>query len=106
MWKRGCSWLFPVGEWQIRGERSVSQEGHSGDEVRSDSGQILLDKFLYNLHLLRTGAVFEPWEGFEGDQLRVDYGFELVCRHGTELQRDHEVVLAVALQDGDVLVAA
>lgn len=21
----GCSWLFPVGEWQIRGERSVSQ---------------------------------------------------------------------------------
>jgi len=21
----GCSWLFPVGEWQIGGERSVSQ---------------------------------------------------------------------------------
>lgn len=23
--EEGCSWLFPVGEWQIRRERSVSQ---------------------------------------------------------------------------------
>lgn len=71
----GCSWLFPVGEWQIRGERSESQGGHSGDEVRSDPGQILLDKFLYSRHLLMTGVVREPWEGFEGDHLRVDYVF-------------------------------
>lgn len=70
----GCSWLFPVGECQIKGERSVSQgRGHSGDEARSDSRQILLDKFLYRRHLLRTGAVSEPWVGFEGDHLRVDY---------------------------------
>lgn len=47
----------------------------------------------------------EPWVGFEGDQLRVDYGFEFLRRHGTELHRDHDVHLAVALQDRDVLVA-
>jgi len=102
----GCSWLFPVGEWQIGGERSVSQGGHSRDEVRSDPGQILLNKFLYSRHLLRTGAVREPWVGFEGDHLRVDYGFEFFRRHGTKLYRDHGVHLTVALQDRDVLVAA
>lgn len=104
--KRGCSWLFPVGEWQIRGERSVFQGGYSGDEVTSDSGQMLLNKCLYSCHLLRTGAVKEPWVGFEGDHLRVDYGLEFFCRHGTKLHWDHEVLLTVALQNREVLVAA
>lgn len=48
----------------------------------------------------------EPWVGFEGDHLRVDYGFEFFRRHGTKLYRDHGVHLTVALQDRDVLVAA
>lgn len=54
---------------------------------------------------LRTGAVREPWEGFKGDHLRVDYGFEFFCCHGTKLHGDHDVHLAVALQDREVLVA-
>lgn len=74
--------------------------------MRSDSGHILLDKFLYSRHLLRAGAVREPWVGFEGDHLRVDYGFELFCRHATKPHWDHAVHLTVALQDGEVLVAA
>lgn len=47
----------------------------------------------------------KPWVGFEGDHLRVDYGFEFLCRHVAELQWDHDVHLTVALQDRDVLVA-
>lgn len=47
----------------------------------------------------------QPWVGFEGDHLRVDYGLELLCRQGSELHGDHDVCLAVALQDGDVFVA-
>lgn len=35
------------------GEVSVSGGRHSGDEVRSDSGQIFLDKILYSRHLLQ-----------------------------------------------------
>lgn len=73
--------------------------------MRSDSGQILLDKFLYSCHLLRTGAVVEPWEGFEGDHLRVNYGSEFLCCQTTILYRDHAIHLTVALQDWDVLVA-
>ena len=55
---------------------------------------------------LRTGAVSEPWVGFKGDHLRVNYGLEFICRHGTKLPRDHDVRLTVALQDREVLVAA
>lgn len=54
---------------------------------------------------LRRGAVREIWEGFEGDHLRVDYGLEFLHCHGTKMERDHEVHLAVALQDREVLVA-
>lgn len=54
---------------------------------------------------LRRGAVREPWEGFEGDHLRVNYVFEFFRRHVTELQGDHGVHLTVALQDWEVLVA-
>lgn len=74
--------------------------------MRSDSGQILVDKFPYSHHLLRTGAVREVWIRFEVDQIRVDYQSEFLVRHGTKLRRDHAVILAVALQDRDVLVAA
>ena len=35
----------------------VSVSGISGDEVRSDSGQILLDKFLHCLHLLQERKI-------------------------------------------------
>lgn len=55
---------------------------------------------------LRAGAVREPWVGFEGDHLRVNYEFEFFCRHETKLRGDHVVHFAVALQDGKVLVAA
>lgn len=48
----------------------------------------------------------EPWVGFKGDHLRVNYEFEFLCRQGTKLRRDHHVHLSVTLQDGDVLVAA
>lgn len=48
----------------------------------------------------------EPWVGFEGDHLRVDYGFEFLCGHGTKLHGDHDVHLAVTLQHREVLVAA
>lgn len=48
----------------------------------------------------------DPWVGFEGDHLRVDYGFEFVCCQATILHRDHNVHVTVALQDGDILVAA
>lgn len=57
------------------------------------------------IQYLRRGAVMKLWKGFEGDQLRVDYGFEFFCRHGTKLHWDHLVHLTVALQDRDVLVA-
>lgn len=48
----------------------------------------------------------EVWPGLEVDQIRVDYRLELSIRHDSIRQRDHEVFLSVALQDGDVLVAA
>lgn len=54
---------------------------------------------------LRTGAVREPWVGLEGDHLRVDNGLEFFRRHFAKLPWDHEVHLAVALQDREVLVA-
>lgn len=101
----GCSWLFPVGEWQVRGEVSVSR-GHSGVNVRSDPGQLLLNEFLNSLHLLRTGAVLKSWVGFEGDFRGTDYGLKLFCGHSPKLHRDHRVHLPMTLQDGDVLVAA
>lgn len=61
-----------------------------------------------NLHAtyLRRGAVREPWVGFKGDHLRVNYAFEFFCRHGAEVHRDHDVHLTVALQDRDVFLAA
>lgn len=34
----GCSWLFPVGEWQVgEGERSVSGDHSGASEVRSEA---------------------------------------------------------------------
>lgn len=48
----------------------------------------------------------EAWVGFKADHLRVHYGLEFLCCHGTKLHGDHEVHLAVALQDGEVLVPA
>lgn len=44
LWENGRS---GVGGQCLRGG------GHSGNEVRSDSGQILLDKILYSRHLLQ-----------------------------------------------------
>lgn len=38
------------------GRVSVSGD-HSGNEVRSDSGQILLNKFLYSCHLLQENKL-------------------------------------------------
>lgn len=99
----GC-FLWENGRKGVKGQ--CLKGGHSGNEVRSDPGQKLLDKFLYSCHLLRTGAVREPWEGFKGNHLRVDYGFQFFCRHGTKLHRDHGVHLTVALQDWEVLIAA
>lgn len=46
----GC-FLWENSRSEVRGQ--CLRGGHSGDEVRSDSGQILLDKFLYILHLLQ-----------------------------------------------------
>lgn len=65
----GCSWLFPVGEWQVGGEGSVCK-GHSGVTERSDSGQLLLNKLLHSRHLLRTGAMHKTRIGGEADFLR------------------------------------
>lgn len=48
----------------------------------------------------------EAWQGFEVNQIRVDYRLELFMRHNSKIQGDHEVSLSMALQDGDVLVAA
>lgn len=48
----------------------------------------------------------KAWPGLEVDQIRVDYRLELSIRHNSIRQRDQEVFLSVALQDGDVLVAA
>lgn len=58
------------------------------------------------INYLRTGAVREPWVGFEADHMRVNYGFEFFRCHGTKLHRDHDVHLTVTLQDWEVLVAA
>lgn len=89
----GC-FLWENGRSGVRGQ---CLGRHSGDDVRSDPGQVLLDKFLYSCHLLRTRAVGEPWVGFVGHHLRVDYRFEFFCSHGTELHGDNDVHLAVAL---------
>lgn len=46
----GC-FLWENGRKGVKGQ--CLKGGHSGNEVRSDPGQKLLDKFLYSCHLLQ-----------------------------------------------------